>query len=218
MGYNHSLFQRMHAWIELFAKREDLTFYTMSDDLAGPGLELTLGAPRDLAASFPEDARAFAASADRFMFSYREKEGGAASASGFLFLTLEACNEEAYLLLDGEQVDPSTMYLLDSDVLGTGFAAWYIRAESPFIVWDVETCARFSSLTEYLTEGARRAFAYNPCWQTRAGEAPLQRRSRPRTTPLPELRALLVQRGAEPTMADDLIEWLGADISLLLPA
>jgi hypothetical protein len=159
--------------------------------------------------SYPADARAFARSAKSFSFSYRL---GKEECAGFLYLSLRGLQEDAYMLLDGEEVDPDSMAMLDCDGEGTGHAAWYILDEdSAKIVWDVEETVQFSSLTEYLTEGAKRAFAYDPCWQTRRDEEPpLASSSLDLSTPLPEIRAALVARSAEPAMADDLVQWLGA--------
>ena len=231
MQYKYSLFERMKAWVELFAKREDIVMTDSRDEPVPASKVLTLGDPRDLGTRFPEDARTFAAACDNFVFSYRMRKDVDAdpdlveACTGFLFLTLDGAPDRGtyntYMVLDDQQVDPDLLSMLDVDAIGTGLAAWYVLDEPSFIIWDLEDCVRFRSLTEYLTEGAKRAFAYNPCWQTlstRSKEAPLAQRSVSKTTPIPELRERLVRRGAESDMADDLIAWLGTDVALLLPS
>lgn len=67
--------------------------------------------------------------------------------------------------------------------------------------------------------GREAAFNSSPCWQKQPGAQPhLCRLSEAADTPPSALRRGLVARGAAPAMADDLLEWLGADVRFLLPA
>jgi hypothetical protein len=210
-GFTHSLFERLRAWIELFCTRQDLELRSE--------LEVRKDPERPGAVPYPPDAREFGEQATFVGFSYRLK-GDASGAGGYLYLSLEGFLEDAYMELDGEEVDPDAMYMLDCDREGTGFAAWYVLRQDrpPLIVWDLETTERFSSLTEYLTEGARRGFSYNPCWQSRGQKTPLDGASVPGSTPLADLEKALVARGATATVAADLVRWLGSDVRLLVPA
>jgi hypothetical protein len=81
------------------------------------------------------------------------------------------------------------------------------------------------SFTEHVTEGAKRGFEHGQ-WQADARKRSEQRNqydgtlssmSMPRATPLPAPRAGLIGRGLGAEKADDLLEWLGADVALLLP-
>lgn len=197
----------LEAWMRLFAKRPDVEVSRLEfsrDAEASPQL--------------PDDARALGEHATRIEFSYKLKDGG---GGGMLYLSLEGLEEDAWLELDGEEVDPEAMRMLEYDAEGTGFAAWYVLREgkAPCIVWDLETKEQFGSLTEYLSEGARRAFSYSPsCWQSRAAPPSLAERSAPRTTPPKKLEAMLVQQGADARTARDLVAWLGTDVRLLLAA
>ena len=210
-GFSHSLFERLEAWAKLLAKRGDLEL-TQPLKIAGKAT----GASR-----YPADAAAFAKQATSFSFSYRfaGSNDKGENASGFLYLCLDGNQEDAYLELDGKQVEAEAMSMLDADGEGTGHAAWFVLREGkpPLIIWDLESLERFSSLDEYLAEGARRAFAYDPCWQARKGAAPLSEVSLPKSTPVAKLKQGLVARGASEPMADDLIRWLGADVRLVLP-
>lgn len=53
----------------------------------------------------------------------REQDTG-----GFLYLTLDGSQEEAYMELDDEKVDPDTMFMLDCDAEGTGLEAKGVSA------------------------------------------------------------------------------------------
>lgn len=211
-----SLFERLEAWIRMLRLRTDLTF--KPDVHVEPAKE-------PLPDFFPEDLRAFGAHTSELSFVYRGPAG--TDAAGFLCLTPSAMNEPAYLELDGEVVDEGAMYILDGDIEGTGKATWLVAApgKAARIVYSLEAVLEFPSFTEYVTEGAKRGFEYGQ-WQADARKRSEQRNqyegtlsssSLPRSTPLPELRAGLVARGLEAEMADDLIEWLGADVALLLP-
>lgn len=138
--------------------------------------------------------------------------------SGTLYLSLEGQRDDVHLVLDGAVVPSEDLVALDVDKDGTGLQAWYrLTADGTSeIVWDVETLARFPSLTAYLTEGAKRAFAYDPSWQ-RGGESPIAEHSLPISTPPDELRAALEARGATPAMASALVAWLGGHAALLVP-
>ncbi|MCA9604523.1 MAG: hypothetical protein KC619_02940 [Myxococcales bacterium] len=210
----YSLFDRLRAWGELLSRREDLELF--HDFRSVPHEEaVRLGVPVDLAEPFPSDVRDFAREADELSFEYRVKgtyEGGS------LFLSLARWESTDELVVDGRRV-ADTMYTLEADRLGTGLKAYLVMADPPYVLWDFATLARFESLTDYLTAGAKRAFNSSPCWQKQPGAQPhLCRLSEAADTPPSALRRGLVARGAAPAMADDLLEWLGADVRFLLPA
>ena len=203
-----SLFDRLTAWAELFSSRNDLEFTT----------PLTIEPVESVSQRYPEDARAFAAKAGAFNLSYRLRDKDH-DLAGFLYLSLQAFDDGAYMELDGAVVPEEDMLLVDGDGEGTGQAAWYVlpSGRPAKIVWSVEELVVFDSLTDYLTQGAKRAFSYLPRRWQRGGADALHERSMPRSTPPADLRAALIRRGANPNMAAELMEWLGADVVLLLP-
>ena len=216
-GFAFSLFERMKAWVELFSKRTDLKWQKKLEIRKTTKVKSQLPA-----VGYPADAKAFAKDAKFFAFSYGLKDEhddvDPDACTGFLYLSLEGLNEQAYMVLDGKAVDAKSMIMVDVDAEGTGHAAWFILGEDASkIVWDVESLAKFSSLTEYLTEGAKRAFAYNPCWQQRRNEPALAAISLPMSTPLPAIQSALEKRGAKPAMAEDLVKWLDKHAALLIP-
>jgi len=213
------LFARLQAWSELFAKRGDLQFLDGKSEpvRAASAVQLTPGpAPASAAKAYPADAKRFADKAKRFAFAYRGKND--ASVEGHLFLSLEG--ERAEVTLD----DDPEAFFLEHDELGTGIATFSVRSRgrAPSILWSVEDRQTFASLEEYLTEGARRAFAYGGrepfgCWQQRPRATPLARMSVPRWTTDEALVRALTARGAKPDVAEELVNWLGKDVVLLLP-
>jgi hypothetical protein len=201
------LLERLKSWFELFAKREDI-------DVSRP---LELAPPPESIAAFPREAANFARLTGGVSFRYTLRDCPPGQFDGgFLYLSLDGYEGDVYLSIpDFGTVEHACE--LDLDREGTGNMAWFIlQADEPFIVWSVEDPVRFTSLSDYLTRGARNAFCYPTCWQ-RGGVSPLVARSLPKSTPLPEVRAALVQRGATPDVADDLIRWLESDVVLLLP-
>lgn len=206
--FTHSLFERLKAWAELIGKRGDVEVVS--------ALKVGAESDNELPEGFGADAVAFAKQCEALSFSYKFK--AAAECSAFLYLYLDGDQQDAFMELDGEEVDPSSMYMLDADAEGTGHAAWYILGKKPLIVWDVESLCRFKSLDEYLTEGAKRGFSYNPCWQEKGAEVPLAAVSVPKSTPVADLKKALIARGTSDAMASDLIKWLGQAVHLLLPA
>lgn len=208
-----TLFQRLSAWLELLMKREDLEFSVRDIQSGCQPFE-----------RYPADAKAFASEAQRLHFSYRlrpdSQKDDEDDVDGFLYLDLTGSQEPTYMLLDGKAVDEDDLFALDVDVDGVGLAAWFLLpAEGPpRLVWSVEDLVEFPSLTDYLTQGARRAFAYggHP-WQNAREAPPLTRRSVSLQTPAPELRSKLIARGATPAVADELLAWLGPDVALLIP-
>jgi outer membrane protein assembly factor BamB len=147
-----------------------------------------------------------------------------APPSGTLYLSLQGLAEGmeglggVHLEIDGHVCAEEDVISLELDKDGTGLGAWYLLSPDgkSEILWDFETMRRFPTLTDYLTEGAKRAFAYGPCWQRGRDEIPMAEQSLPISTPLPEIRNALVARGAAPEMADDLIRWLGGHAALLV--
>jgi hypothetical protein len=196
-----ALFDLLHGWCTLLARRKDLT------------CTLEVGRGGKAPARYPEDARAFAARARRFTFTYTGQD-----LSGALHLSLEGEQEDASLVLDDEEVDPDTMFVVEPDVDGTGHAAWYvIERKHAEIVWDVEQTRRFASLTAYLTAGASRGFSSSPSWQAGDAESALAAQSLPTSTPPETIRAALVAQGATDEMAGALVRWLGGAAALLVP-
>lgn len=81
--------------------------------------------------------------------------------------------------------------------------------------------APFASFEAYVTAGARKAFTWY--WQVddREGGELLDRllaTSVDPGTPPDELATMLEARGATPAEARALVEWLGEDVVVLLPA
>lgn len=134
--------------------------------------------------------------------------------------------QEELLEMSGEDAcfDDAPFYLLQVDNLG-GEHAWYVfpKDGKPVIVWDIAHMALFKSLGDFLKEGATRGFCLG--WQREKASsgttldhaAPLKQLSWPQSTPLEELKAGLIAQGASEVEADDLIDWLGAAVHLLLP-
>jgi hypothetical protein len=207
-----SLFARLTAWTNLMCARPDVETVRPFEVRAESDLE-----PQWVSAlPYPEDAAELARSAKRMSVSFLGPQDEEERAAGSFSLSLEGCKEGAHLVLDDAVVDPDSMVLFDVDEDGTGQSGWYVhRADRPpCILWDVETKVQFASLTEYVTEGAKRAFAAQ--WQCH-GVSPLVHCSMQPAT-LDELKAALVARGADPAIAADLVEWLGFDARLLVPA
>lgn len=200
-----SLYDRLQAWVQTLAKREDIEFRT----------PLTVQPPGEIPADYPADLRALSERAGYFYFSYRAKAGDAA---GFLCLALNGERAYAFLELDGAEVPEDQMYMFDGDLEGTGNATWLVvrPGKPPVYLWSVEEMVPFDTVEAYLTLGAKRGFHY-ASWQydDHVGLAGI---SKSRDTAPSDLVAGLVARGVAADMAADLVEWLGGDAALLLPA
>jgi hypothetical protein len=120
---------------------------------------------------------------------------------------------------------------LDQDRAGRGLTGYLLYTDdgSPFVMWDLETSCLFSSVTDYLTEGAKHAFMMSDkSWpQCRPGRnkeravdsaRALRKCSLAATTPPEEVKAALRKQGATEEEADDLWEWLAQDCVLLIAA
>jgi len=202
----YSLFDRTTAWIEIFSKRDDLEFQD----------PLYLGSGIETSTRYPEDARAFASHASELRFGYHAKNAKNA-VEGSLFLSFAGQQESVDIELDGTSLSQEDLFILEPDNYGTGLAGWYVLPTegASFIVWSVEDPVVFSSLTKYLTEGARRAFSHLQCWQ-RSEKPNIGTMSLPANTGVVRIRAALTDRGTPSPLADDLVEWLGVDARLLL--
>jgi hypothetical protein len=199
------LYDRLEAWAQILSKREDLELKT----------PLTIQPPGDIPADYPADVRALAERSGYLYFSYRAKTGDAA---GYLCLALNGERAYAFMELDGVEVAEDQLYVLDGDLEGTGNATWLVaRPGVPaLIVWSVEEMIQFDSMEQYLTLGAKRGFNYGS-WQ-RDAHAGLASISKSRDSAPSDIVAGLVGRGVAADMAADLVEWLGGDAALLLPA
>jgi tetratricopeptide (TPR) repeat protein len=206
------LFDRLDAWLKIFAQRNDIK--TKIKIVREPG------SPAD----YPADAAPFAAKAKCVSLEYfclEPRFKNDSKVLGQLFLTLEGHPLEINYDLEGA----SEPMLLEEDENGTGLVAFSARDDDGDrrIFWDIETMAKFSSLEEYLTQGAHYAFQYGGaeplgCWQEKPAAKELWPLSISRLTPNDELKKALMKRGASDEMAADLITWLGKDVALLLPA
>lgn len=209
-----SLFDRLSAWLSLFAKRSDVSL------VEGP----TIAAPEAQAHPMPADMAAMAMHASFVQLAYNlpapRPVPHRGDPDGFLFLSLKGYPANVHLDLEEQGTFESALEL-DCDSYGTGQAAFYVaEAKPPCIVWDLEDPHVFASLEAYLTAGARLAFCNSmrggPWQRNKKGEHPLHARSLPKSTPLPKLRDALVAKGATPDMASALVDWLGSDCVLLL--
>jgi len=209
-----SLFDRLSAWVSLFAKRSDVTL------VEGP----TIAPPEAQTRPMPADMAAMAAHASFVQLAYNlpapRPVPHRGDPDGFLFLSLKGYPANVHIDLPKHGPFESALEL-DCDSYGTGKAAFYVaEAKPPCIVWDVDDPRVFPSLEAYLTAGARLAFCDSMpggSWQqNKKGDHPLHSRSLPKSTPLPVLRDALVAKGATPEMASALVAWLGPDCVLLL--
>ena len=209
----HTLFDRLLSWVELLARRDDVEFLRYSRP-ALPEDAVDLGRPVKLPEHFPSDVRAFARMAEHLFFEYRIRD---TFEGGSLFLTLGR-----WRIREDERFNgwpPSNTYTLEADRQGTGQKSYLILDEPTHVIWSLEAEQRFDSLTDYITTGARAAFDDSPCWQKRLGTPPyLARHSAGPGATRGSLRRALIAQGARPTVADDMLEWLGPDARLLLPA
>lgn len=207
----HSLFERLQSWSKLLASREDL-------ELRWP---LAIKEPKPIELSLPDDVRELTQHTSELSFSYRSRVSGIDAANGFLCFA-PGGQDSVYLELDGEQVPEEEIYSFDGDIEGTGSETFLVLTpQKPArIVYGVEEPILFDSATQYLTEGARRGFeqGWQSAFKYEETYSALGKMSLDRATPLPDVIAALVARGATPEMAADLTEWLGQDVVLLLPA
>ncbi len=200
-----TVFDRLRAWVELFSKRDDI-------EASGP---LRIAPPKPSPTVWPADLEDFAAKTSDFSFSYRVKN--VEGAGGELFLSLVGIATDVYLPVPGKGTFERAVEL-EYDANGTGLAGFLVLEGSPFIVWNVEDPVVFDSFTDYVTQGARAGFATGEArWQRRGEPSPLFAQSLPKSTSPDAIKAALVGRGATAEMAGDLMEWLGADVVLLLP-
>lgn len=199
--FQHTLFERLSAFVRLLERREDLSFKTP--------LTTTRAEQPTLPLPYPADAAAFAASATRVSFSCRGNVGAPFEAG--LHLVLEGVGDAGDVAWDD---GIATSYDLEVDAEGRGEAAWLrFDGQTAFIQWSLEKRVRFGSLTEYLTEGAGAGFC--AFWQKSRDDGRfLLDASLPVTTPTAAIRELLLPQVGE-TMADDLIAWLGERIVVL---
>ncbi len=206
-----TLAERLVAWVTLFQTRKDLEFSSVK----------LVPATSRANAAYPDDAAALAQVIAHLHFSWKLIEEN--EYCGFLYLDLHSPVESMSFELDGKFEEKSDLYSFDADGEGTGMAAWLFAPKSgPSRVFrNVENTLVFASVTDYLTLGAKRAFVYSPeTWQSfDESDRPIwfSDYCAPRRTPVEKLQRRLVDRGATPEMARDLCEWLGADVSLLLP-
>jgi hypothetical protein len=221
-AFAFSLFDRLNAWAQIFSRRSDLEFTNEGSPVsANEAMRIQrTPAAQDVLAAYPPDAGDFAQAASGFALEYRHRDD--AEIAGSVFLSLEGF---AAASVPKRVEGVRSAVVLEHDVLGTGLAAFAVRRgdQAPSILWDLENQNAFVSLEEYLTEGARRAFAYGGaqpfgCWQTKPRASRLAQLSLPRWTSDADLTQALIERGAKPEMAVDLLKWLGKDAVLLVPA
>jgi len=206
MSMTTTVFDRLKAWVELFSQRDDV------ETASG---RLRIAPPKPSSTVLPDDVRGFAAETSDFSFSYRVKN--VEGAGGELFLSLVGIVTDVYLPVPGKGTFERAIEL-EYDANGTGLAGFLVLQGQPFIAWNVEDPVVFDSFTDYVTQGARSAFATGDArWQRPREPTPLFAQSLPKTTPPDTIKAALIGRGATPDMADALIEWLGVDVVLLLP-
>ncbi|HSQ63844.1 MAG TPA: hypothetical protein VLM85_11545 [Polyangiaceae bacterium] len=215
-----SLFERLSLWLRLFAKRDDLEFIDPASGQPTPdAMETKKGAVPPNA--YPPDAYELGAHVTRVFFVWRHKLDH--DVCGHLFLSLEGNAADVH-------EEGTSAVILEEDVLGTGLATFSVAARrgkttkaAPHLLWSLEDRRSFATLEEYLTQGAARAFVYGGeepfgCWQTEPAAVSLARFSAPKWTLDADLKKALVARGAEEAEADALLQWLGKDVTLLLPA
>jgi hypothetical protein len=237
-----SLVELLAVWARVFSQRHDviiehplqiMTAGNLGDDQSREADEPV----ESRAPEYPPDAAAFAEHGLTFRFQYAFKDRAGLRSMLALDLTGEAAQADleldehaarlASLAGGNASLHEPRLFEFDSDVTGTGPSAYFLFLEGgrPIILWDVEKLVLFASLTDYLTAGARHGFARGKVawpahrhdrgeWQDTAAE--LRQVSLPSNTPIAALRVALCAQGASGEEADELLEWLGSDASLLV--
>lgn len=190
--------ERLRTYLAILTKRADLDFLT-------PLVVAPPSSPPD--ERYPEDVRAAAAEIGDLAFVYRDGEG----RRGRLALSLEASEDDPYIVLDGEPLAFDACFELECDREGVGYAGWFVVVgDAAFVVYDLEAPVRFDSLSAYVTAGARRGFVDG--WQHRHAAGAATRACGDVESVRREL--LAAGHGAEDVEA--MIAWLGADAESLL--
>lgn len=223
-----TLAELLHLWVRLFKRRADIVVRTHEE--APPLSERRLGWNTD---QLPPEVLAFAAEHGGLYFCWYLKALEAEMAD-----KSEGYNGGKVRLLGVEHVrwrpksedwqygDWEAQVMIDLMVEeGVTFLA-YRPGETPVqahVEFDsANDCERYpmGSLEDYLTLGARRAFAWywqQDDWEGKEFREALEEASLPRDTPPEQLIAALVARGASPPEASALHRWIGPDVVLLLP-
>jgi outer membrane protein assembly factor BamB len=213
-----SLATRVRAWIDAFQRRPDVV---VNAQLA-PGLAAAQVASLDR--RVPADLAAFATECGRleltWAFANRDTRGYSPGAHGGRIVLRPSARffEAAWLPA------PFREMLIFDDVVAEGSGV--LLSEQPdtasvaFHDSGASESLTFESVTEYITRGARHAFAWY--WQRDGRDSreildELRAHSLDRSTLPGDLVDALVAAGTPGDTAAMLVEWLGSDATLLAP-
>jgi len=221
IGGSLELGSRLGAYFALLAKRSDVQIaeHVVTGPDAGQAFE-----PR-----VPADLRQFAAAHQRFTVTWvradedpESKSVELASLGGRFSFRADGLGQFDEADWAKERENPFSLFTGVDDVVAEGNGWLVLKDESDPAIMGFENSnddafTPFDSFEAYVTAGAKRAFEWY--WQSHDESEHAERlleNSIAAGTPDSELRELLLERGAEPAMADALVTWLGDDVRILL--
>jgi hypothetical protein len=208
------LHERLALYLRLFAKRGDI--HIVHHEVGKPAAvpELPPGEIADLLGT----------STMRLAWSF-EAGGGWSGVGGQVFLAAD--HEKQWQDSSGRWLDGVSSSLLFDDMVEEGLGLLVVdegdsvaEAKTAFYDANDDRLIRFESLEAYLTQGARRGFAWY--WQNDDNSEWPDLLDRLRTGSLADtseqaLLTGLARQGATDAEAQALVAWLGADSRLLIP-
>ena len=227
--YGRTIPQLLRSWIRLFAQRPDI--HVMKNTSGAPTSTATVAS---LATRLPPEVLALAAESGPLHFWWvfadmRESIGGSSEGHNGGRINLVGFKHfrwwdrptdwdwvtfKAQAMFDELQAEGSTMLSYDPG---------QSESKAMLVFDDANDVERhpMGTVESYLTDGARRGFVwYWPkldYWEANDYVARLFKKSIPRTTPGPAIRAGLMARGIDAAEAEAIWRWLGRDAVLLLP-
>ena len=227
--YGRTIPQLLRSWIRLFAQRPDI--HVMKNTSGAPTSTATVAS---LAQRLPPEVLALAADSGPLHFWWvfadqRENIGGSSEGHNGGRINLVGFKHfrwwdrptdwdwvtfKAQAMFDELQAEGSTMLSYDPG---------QSESKAMLVFDDANDVERhpMGTVESYLTDGARRGFVwYWPkldYWEANDYVARLFKKSIPRTTPGPAIRAGLMARGLDAAEAEAIWRWLGRDAVLLLP-
>ena len=222
---NTSLATRLRTLFSLLRQRADLKFDTFTIGTA----ELPSVADQtswDL--RIPDDFRRFSRELASFTCSYTgpKASDGTPLTGGVTLSALAGPGElekpEWVPEVDGSVPAVESWILFDVPESWNGECTTFaLLPDRSVLLHLYDHPARFESLTDYLTVGARRGFvSYWPGLTSQPPNTPAQQlavlkaHSLPEETPLAEIHRRLHGAGVNPQVAAELVDWLGSDLTL----